>query len=219
MSSRFWWMRCDGNLPFVNIVRPSIVRQLSLSTKLTNLSTMRKTSGFTLIEALVVLSIIAVLLGLAAPSFKSMIQSNNMTSTVNGFLADMRFARSEAIRRGGNVVMCQSDNPEAATPNCGSGTSWESGWIIFHDLNGNGSKTAAEPLLRAQSRISEVNTITAGAATKFTFTATGRVTLGGMTSFLFGSPSAFSSEAQRTVCVSVGGRARINGNGFTYPCT
>lgn len=183
---------------------------------------MRKTSGFTLIEALVVLSIVAVLMGLAAPSFKSMIQSNNMTSAVNSFLMDMRFARSEAIRRGGDVVMCRSSNPEAASPTCGSGSGigWESGWIIFHDLNGNGNRTSTEPILRVQGPISGVNTITeSGAATKFTFTASGRLTSSGMTSILFGSPPVFASGEQRTVCVSIGGRARINGDGFTYPCT
>jgi type IV fimbrial biogenesis protein FimT len=183
---------------------------------------MRKTSGFTLIEALVVLSIIAVLLSLAAPSFKSMIQSNNMTSTVNGFLADMRFARSEAIRRGGNVVICRSDSPEAANPICSTNLliGWESGWIIFHDLDGNGSKASTDPLLRAQGPISVVNTITeSGTATKFTFAATGRLTSSSLISMRFGNSPTYSSEAQRVVCVSVGGRARINGDGSTYPCT
>jgi type IV fimbrial biogenesis protein FimT len=203
-------------------LKPNIGTSLCRFLHLVKLNHMRKISGFTLIEVLVALSIIAVLLSLAAPSFKSMIQSNNMTSTVNGFLADMRFARSEAIRRGGNVVMCRSDSPEAANPTCGSGSSagWESGWIIFHDLSGNGNKISTEPLLRVQGPISVVNTITeGGAATKFTFTATGRLTSSGMTSILFGSPPVFASTAQRTVCVSIGGRARINGDGFTYPCT
>jgi type IV fimbrial biogenesis protein FimT len=180
---------------------------------------MRKASGFTLIEALVVLAIIAVLVRLAAPSFQTMIKNGNMTSAVNTFMADMRFARSESVRRGGNVILCQSANPEAASPSCGNGTSWESGWIIFHDLNGDGDKAATEPLLRAQGPISGVNTITSYPSTKFVFTATGRLTLGILVSILFGSTPDFSSDAQRTLCVSVGGRARINGDGSTYPCS
>jgi type IV fimbrial biogenesis protein FimT len=178
--------------------------------------------GFTLIEIMVVVAIVAILAAIAAPSFKSQIQSSNMTSAVNNFLADMRFARSEAIRRGGSVVMCRSDAPEAAQPTCGSGSTlgWESGWIIFHDLNSNSQRTSTEPLLRAQAAITAINTISeSGAATKFEFTATGRLKASGMTSIQFGSTPTFASAAQRTVCVSIGGRARIAGDGSFYPCT
>lgn len=174
-------------------------------------------TGFTLIEVLVVVSIIAILAAIAAPSFKSQIQSSSMTSAVNNFLTDMRFARSEAIRRGGGVVLCRSDAPEATQPTCGSGSTlgWESGWIIFHDLNGNSQRASTEPLLRAQAAITSVNTIAeSGAATKFEFTATGRLKASGLTSIQFGSAPTFSNTDQRIVCVSVGGRARIAGDGL-----
>lgn len=186
------------------------------------LEAMKKLRGFTLIELLVVIAVIAVLISLAAPSFVSMIRSNNMTSTVNSFLADLRFARSEAIRRGGGVVMCRSDNPEASTPTCGSGSTlgWESGWIIFQDLNNNLNYVSTEPLLRVQGPVTLVNTISeSGAATKFQFSATGQLKPTAVTSILFGSNPPFPNTDQRTVCVSVGGRGRINGDGTTYPCS
>lgn len=182
---------------------------------------MKKLRGFTLIELLVVIAVIAVLISLAAPSFVSMIRSNNMTSTVNSFLADLRFARSEAIRRGGGVVMCRSDNPEASTPTCGSGSTlgWESGWIIFQDLNNNLTYSSAEPLLRVQAPTNLVNTISeTGAATKFQFTATGQLKLSSITKIQFGSDPPFTNAAQRVVCVSVGGRGRIAGDG-TASCS
>ena len=179
---------------------------------------MEKSRGFTLIEVMITISIVAILVSLAAPSFKSLIQSSAMTSTVNSFLSDLRFARSEAIRRGGGVVMCRSDNPEDPTPTCGTGSTvgWESGWIIFHDLDGDAAKGSTEPLLRGQGRITAVNTISeAGAATKFQFTATGQLKLSSMTSIQFGSNPPFANTAQRVVCVSVGGRGRISGDGTT----
>lgn len=179
---------------------------------------MKKSFGFTLIEVMIAVGIVAILVRLAAPSFTKLIQSNAMTNTVNSFLSDLRFARSEAVRRGGGVVMCRSDNPEASSPTCGSGTTtgWESGWIIFHDLDGDGTKDSNEQVLRAQGPITAVNTITeAGAATKFQFTATGQLKLSSMTTIQFGSNPPFANEAQRIVCVSVGGRGRISGDGTT----
>lgn len=182
---------------------------------------MQKSHGFTLIELLIAIAIVAVLVKLAAPSFVLMIRSNNMASTVNTFLADLRFARSEAIRRGGGVVMCRSDNPEASAPTCGTGSTvgWESGWIIFQDMDNNLNYATTEPLLRVQAPTKLVNTISeAGAATKFQFTATGQLKLTAITSIQFGSSPDFSNNQQRVVCVSMGGRGRIAGDG-TASCS
>ena len=181
---------------------------------------MNKSHGFTLLELMVVLAIAAILATLAAPSFKQLIQSNTMSGTVNTFLADMRYARSESIRRGGGVVMCRSDNPEAANASCGSGstTGWESGWIIFHNLNNNSSRTSAEPLLRVQAPIASVNTIAeSGAASIFKFTATGRLSLSSAAQITFGSPPVYATNAQRIMCVNLGGRARIALDGDGKP--
>ncbi|NMM35976.1 MAG: prepilin-type N-terminal cleavage/methylation domain-containing protein [Glaciimonas sp.] len=185
---------------------------------------MHKSHGFTLIELMVVVAIAAILSAVAAPSLKRLIQSTTMSSNVNTFLADMRYARSESIRRGGGVVMCRSDDPEAASPICGSGSGpngngWVSGWIIFHDLDNNGQKSAAETLLRVQSPITSINTIVEGgkgsSSTKFQFTATGRFyNLNSATKLTFGSPDLFEGSVQRTVCVSLSGRTRIAGDGF-----
>lgn len=183
---------------------------------------MKKSDGFTLIELLVAIAIAAILIALAAPSFRQLIQSNSMSSNVNTFLADMRYARSEAIRRSGGVVMCRSNAPEAANPTCDGasgpdGNGWVSGWIIFHDLNGNGARNSAEPLLRVQAPITSINSIVETKASptgKFRFTATGRLlNLSSATSLQFGGNPEFANSVQRVVCVSVGGRARIAGDG------
>jgi type IV fimbrial biogenesis protein FimT len=184
---------------------------------------MQKQRGFTLIELLVVLVIAAVLVTLAAPSFRKLIESNSMSSGVNSFMSDLRYARSESIRRGGGVVMCRSDAPEATTPVCGSGTGpggkgWVSGWIVFQDLNTNGDIDANEPILRVQAAFSSIDSILesgSSSSTKFNFTATGRLhDSGSATGLTFGG-STFSSDLRRIVCVSLGGRARIAGDGST----
>lgn len=170
---------------------------------------MNKLRGFTLIELMVVMAIVAIMATLAAPSFKAMIQSSAMSSAVNTFMADMRFARSESIRRGGGVVMCASTNAESSAARCNGGSGWESGWIVFHDLNNGNTRTNNEPLLRVQGPITSVNTIEAEQTTIFKFTATGRLSLSNSTQLTFGSSPVYASDAQRVVCISLGGRARI----------
>lgn len=125
--------------------------------------------------------------------------------------------------------MCRSDTPEATNAACGSGSGpggngWVSGWIVFHDKNGNGDRNYnADPIqddtiLRVQSPISAMDSIIesgGSSSTKLVFTATGRLqNLGAGTSIQFGGGN-FSNDLQRMVCVSVGGRARIAGNGTT----
>jgi type IV fimbrial biogenesis protein FimT len=183
------------------------------------MNTMKKTGGFTMIELMVVIAIVAIMTTLAAPSFKSLIQSNSMSSAVNAFLADMRFARSEALRRGGSVVLCRSDDPEAATPVCGTGTGtngWVSGWVVYVDQNGNSAIESTE-VLRVQGPITSIDSISqlsGSTRNKLEFTATGRFTLSSTLSLQFGGNANFSNETQRVVCVSVGGRARVAGDGY-----
>ncbi|TXT36034.1 MAG: fimT [Comamonadaceae bacterium] len=170
-----------------------------------------KFKGFTLIELMVVIAIVAVLSTLAAPSFKQMIQSNTISSSVNSLLADMRFARSEGMRRGGGIVVCHSDSPEASNPTCTTGSNWKSGWIVFHDLDNDGVKDATDPVLKVQGPLSSIDTVTetGNTSSKFIFSGTGRtVALSSAVGIKFGGDE-YANERQRVVCVGISGRSRI----------
>jgi len=182
-----------------------------------------KARGFTLIELLVTMVIAAILIALAAPSFKRTIQSNNMSGAVNTFMTDMRYARSEAIRRGGGVILCRTDSPEATTPACDTtagttGKGWATGWIVMLDVDGDGGWSTGDQMLRLQSALSGVDTILEGSpanATKFRFTATGRLTdVASAAKVKFGGAD-FTTDLQRMVCVGAAGRARVAGDGTT----
>jgi len=178
---------------------------------------MPKPRGFTLIELLIVMTISAIMIAIASPSLKTLIQTRQINSTVSIFMSDLRFARSESIRRGGGVVMCRSMDPEVLSPVCtdGSDSGWETGWIIFHDLNSNGTKNSNETTIRVQAPFANIDSIAeAGAATTFKFTATGRLSLTSSTSVQFGGEK-FTNETQRIVCVSKAGLTRIAGDGFS----
>jgi type IV fimbrial biogenesis protein FimT len=176
---------------------------------------MHKPHGVTLPELLIVMAIVGLLATLAVPSFKRLIQANAISSGVSLFMADLRFARSEAIKRGGVVVMCRSDAPEKASPTCGTGSKlgWQSGWIIFHDLNNNSNKTATETLLRVQAPLAAIDSIAeAGPATKFEFFPTGRPKGGAYGRIQFGGNKT-PNDLQRLICIDIAGRARIAGDG------
>ncbi|MEN9373142.1 MAG: type pilus assembly protein FimT [Pseudomonadota bacterium] len=183
--------------------------------------------GFTLIEALVVMGIVGIMASMGIPWFISIVKSSVITSNVNGFLADLRFARSESLRRGGRVVMCRSNAPEATVPVCngntGASNGWQTGWVIFHDLSGDNVFQAGEPILRVQSTIVAMDSIIQqgnSPSYKFTFSATGRLPLGDAATLNFGG-DRFKNlknpdnifDMQRTVCVAATGRGRISGDG------
>jgi type IV fimbrial biogenesis protein FimT len=193
---------------------------------------LRLAQGFTLIELLVVIAIIAILVSMAVPSFVRTIRSTNVASAVNGFLIDMRYARSESIKRGSSVVMCRSNSPEASNPTCGSGSGvdidgdglgdgWSSGWIIFEDLNSDGTVDAGESILKVQARNRSIGSIMEGgssSSTKFRFTPTGRLrNLASATTLTFGNTD-YSSDLQRVLCVSLAGHVRIAGDS-TQTCS
>ncbi|MDZ7589494.1 MAG: GspH/FimT family pseudopilin [Rubrivivax sp.] len=60
---------------------------------------MRRQSAFTLIELMVGLAVVAVILVLAAPSFRDMILMQRLRGTSAQLVTDMQFARAEAVSR------------------------------------------------------------------------------------------------------------------------
>ena len=100
--------------------------------------------GFTLIEFLVVLAVTSVLTALAAPSFSTLGESAQMRALNNDLLVHLRLARSEAILRGGRVVICTA----SSTTTCSTSAGWHQGWLVFVDANNNGTLDLGEMPLR-----------------------------------------------------------------------
>lgn len=90
--------------------------------------------GLTLVELMVVLVIVAVLLMIAVPSFKRILESNRISTEINALVGDYQYARSEAVRTGLPVTMCVSENGTSCST---KSKNWHSGWIVFNDLDGD----------------------------------------------------------------------------------
>jgi type IV fimbrial biogenesis protein FimT len=100
-----------------------------------NTLNMDKEPGFTLVELLVTIVVVSILLAIGAPAFKDFIKNNRVTSQSNGHVSIIQLARSEALKRGTNMVVCPSN--DQVTPKCTGKDTWADGWILFSDLNLN----------------------------------------------------------------------------------
>lgn len=118
-------------------------------------STLRPARGFTLIELMIAVALLAVGLALGTPYIRDAVMNVRMTGQANDLMADLALARSEAVKRNVRVALCTSTDGTT----CG-GSTWADGWIVFPDLNGNGTQDAATELaFKAHGKLDGANTV------------------------------------------------------------
>ena len=100
--------------------------------------------GFTAIELMVVVAIIAVLSALAAPSFSLIIERWRVRQISEALQSTLFLARSEAIKRGGNVWVQKKPQNDNGCTNANGDEYWGCGWNVYLDADGNGSKDIDE---------------------------------------------------------------------------
>lgn len=109
-----------------------------------------KTSGFSLIELIITLSVMAIILTIAVPGFRSIVLDNKMTADMNRLVNDLNLARMEAIKRGDDVTICKRNT---SGTDCDNASSWDRGWIVFSDPNRSGAVDAGEEIIRVSSEL------------------------------------------------------------------
>ncbi len=80
--------------------------------------------GFTLIELMVTVTLVAIALALGVPSFTTFQRNAELTSAANSLIATINATRGEAMKRGMRAMMVPAD-----------GANWNSGWVAFVDKN------------------------------------------------------------------------------------
>ncbi len=122
---------------------------------------MKRETGFTIIELLIVVLIAAVMAAIGGPAMGNFIKNNRLQSKTHAVMADALHARSEAVTRKKNVVMCRSGDSDAASPTCGgSARNWGAGgYIIFVDEDTNFTFGAGDVLLRRGNRATDQVTL------------------------------------------------------------
>ena len=151
---------------------------------------MRGTLGFTAVELLVTIAILAVLSTLAAPSMTSLIESWRVRQAAEDLQSSLYLARSEAIKHGGDVTLTADSN-------------WSSGWKITTTVNGSSEVRQNTPApTRTTITLDTGKTVVdadrwgileSDKKNEFVFT-------------LYPSTADASSTATRLLCISAGGR-------------
>lgn len=103
-------------------------------------------SGFTLLEFLVALAILAILMTLAVPSLQTWYGDNLLATQLNELRADLALARAEALMRGRQGVVCKTNTGRECIRK--NAHPWTQGWIVFVDRNGDENFNDGEVLLR-----------------------------------------------------------------------
>lgn len=171
--------------------------------------------GFTAIELMVTLAILAVLAALAAPSFTPMVERWRVLQAVEGLQSTLYFARSEAIKRGGNVVIEKLANNASCTAATGA-DDWGCGWMVCEDSNGDGACNATDPVLQSYETPSRLEVSRSSGGARIQLNRWGLVAGSWIGITVVPQGKSVSDPASKGVCVSSGGRVRIEPN---PPCT
>lgn len=103
--------------------------------------------GFSLLEALVVMAISAIVLAIGVPSYRSVIENQRASSTMHLLTAYMASARGTAISYRIPTVVCPSNRAGG----CRMDGDWSQGWLMFFDADGNRQPDAREDILRDEN--------------------------------------------------------------------
>ncbi|WP_211467531.1 GspH/FimT family pseudopilin [Collimonas silvisoli] len=166
-------------------------------------------SGFTLIEAMIVLAIMCILLSLALPSMRSFVIQNRLSAETGQLIAALTLARSEAIQRGRAVLVCRSIDADSAGARCSAaataervGGDWGAGWLV---MVGD-----SRQILSRQGALDD-NTQASAGRTSITYNGSGNAS-SSFTNLVF----SHNGEFARTVCIANSGRISVRKDGG--PC-
>jgi type IV fimbrial biogenesis protein FimT len=131
---------------------------------------MKNQSGMNLFELVVVMTIVGILAAIGVPSFQYVTSSNRVSSEANSLLADMQYARNEAVKEGLPVTICPIGTPlptPPTLPSCVGTNSWQTGWMVFSDPTSAQQLPTTNPVvLRIQPAFSGSDTLVASGATQ-----------------------------------------------------
>lgn len=99
--------------------------------------------GFSLLEHLLVLSILGLLVSMAIPAFSHLRKDWQLTTATNEWLGLLQKTKLESIASGQRAIVCTTND----SGTCSNNGPWSNGSILFLDVNSNRSLDAADTIL------------------------------------------------------------------------
>lgn len=178
-------------------------------------------SGYTIAECLTVICMICICASFALPTYRELMIVNRISSVASDLHISLLYARSEAIKRGGNIVVCRSSSTLSENPQCDVGNAWDStgwgvGWLIFHDVDRNRRYSTGDEILQAHASLyresKDGGIFAIPAHNQITFNATGQV-FGNYMRFQIRRPTNDNDISHdKYLCIASGGRIRRSGS-------
>ena len=170
-------------------------------------SQVNRQRGFTLQELVVSLAIGSGVTTGATGAYV-MVQETKLTAAVNELVTHLNLARSEAVTRGEEVVVCPSADAKTCADAGADNTWWTSGYLVYVDANDNGALDATDTIVRVTSGTQRDLTVKSSRhRAKVTFQPTG---LAGGSTITFAFCDSRGASGARYVTVQNGGRARVS---------
>lgn len=162
-------------------------------------------NGFTLIELIVTISILAILAVIALPSFYAQIQNDFSVSLSNDLILSINHARSEAIKRGYPVSVCAASS--SALSACG--TNWNNGWIVYLNQSGSASPSSST-ILRAEAiNMTGANITSSSSSGVITFNNAGFPAAGTSNTTMTVMTAGCTSNYGRSIAISITGHLTV----------
>ena len=169
----------------------------------------RGESGFTLIELMITVAVLAILLGIATADYGPVVNNNRLVAAVNQLQGELGFARSSAASSSSSLTFCSSSDGAS----CSGNTNWESGWLIFTDADGDRAVDSDDRIIKVNSGLEGVSMRRAGFSFPtgvIQFNSRGELMGNAATSgsFIFCGPDSDESVA-RGVVLQISGASRL----------
>lgn len=124
---------------------------------------MKQQAGYTLFELVIVIVIASIVTAVAVSTYRTTLDSSNVSAEINALSLDLAYARNEAIKQGQNVLLCATSNPGSSSPTCNNASSLATGWVVML-ASGNtctvSNGLAASSVLRVASGVTTGDSIT-----------------------------------------------------------
>lgn len=153
--------------------------------------------GFTLIEMLVAITILAIAAGISTPYFGAFVADQRARNAASDLVTSMLTARSEAIKRNADVTI--------AAVVVGGTANWGAGWVVTGPPDGGGVPVPIDRKDISGNRLTSP-TVTA----TIVFTSSGRISPAGTTASIeLRGAAGVDGVTPRCVTVDLGGRPEL----------